>query len=484
MAGLISRPRGLPGRRAVDVPWVGLLGVAAALTIGVLLTFSVQATCAFVLIILVVALYLQDRAWGIAAMFALWFVAPALRRILALITGQPEHDPLSLAPFVATGVIAAFELARVHLPTSLQRVLLLAGAGFALGLPLGAVVGPQAAAYALIAYLAGLSGAALGFSERLSLQGSTLRKVLLFAVPVIAVYAIAQRAVPLTPWDQTWLDVTEFGSIGASRKDEVRVFGTLNSPGTLAPLLGLSLLCFLTVVHHRTLAVVGAVLLTVALALTLVRSAWIALMVAGIAHVVASRGQSARLVFGLAAVTVAATLALAPVSTTAHDVLDRFNSIATFRFGGGGEDTSASERSTTFSRLLPEAAGAPLGHGLGSAGEPSKLSGETELRATDNGYLSLMYQVGPIGFLLVMAALAAVLRAAWIGARARAPGQDIRLLLFAMLVFLMVQLVSGDSFYGVHGVILWFIAGQVLAYEYRTREAARQRHHHALVASR
>jgi hypothetical protein len=35
----------------------------------------------------------------------------------------------------------------------------------------------------------------------------------------------------------------------------------------------------------------------------------------------------------------------------------------------------------------------------------------------------------------------------------------------------MVLLTSGDAFYGSSGVILWFIAGQVLAYDYRRRAA-------------
>ena len=57
----------------------------------------------------------------------------------------------------------------------------------------------------------------------------------------------------------------------------MRVFASLNSPGTLAPLLALSLLCYLTVVQHRPLAIAGATVLVVALSLTFVRSAWVAL---------------------------------------------------------------------------------------------------------------------------------------------------------------------------------------------------------------
>ena len=99
------------------------------------------------------------------------------------------------------------------------------------------------------------------------------------------------------------------------------MFATLNSPGALAPLLGLSLLCYLTVRPQRAaVAVAGAAVLTVAISLTFVRSAWVALIVAALAHVIASRGRSARLVLRHGRGDVAATLALAPVSTTARDV--------------------------------------------------------------------------------------------------------------------------------------------------------------------
>jgi O-antigen ligase len=187
-------------------------------------------------------------------------------------------------------------------------------------------------------------------------------------------------------------------------------------------------------------------------------------MVAGLAHVIASRGASARLVFGAVVVTVLTAVALSPVSSTARNVVDRFQTVKNL-----GADTSANERQATFSDTLPVAASAPIGHGLGSAGEATKLKGDSLLRAPDNGYLALMYQVGPVGFLIVVGALGYILIAAWNGARARAPGQDLRLVLFSMYVFLLVLLAAGDEFYGSHGIVLWFIVGQVLAYDFRRR---------------
>ena len=466
MAELIWRLRTAraPGARGGDA-WFGLLaGGAAAVVIGLALTFSVQAACALTLVALVLALYEYRRDWGVLALFALWFVAPGIRRLLALLTGHVENDPLSLAPFMATVALAGLELLRLHVPSRIRRILLIAGAGFVIGLPLGFIAGPQSAVFAACAYLAGVSAAVLGIGERGTVEDSTLRRALLFGMLPIACYAIVQDVLDLPSWDQLWLDATRFGSIGVEEGSSVRVFASLNSPGTLAGLLGMSLLCYLTVRRVRFVTVAGATLVTVALALTFVRSAWVGLLVAGIAHVVASRGRSAGVVLGAIALAVAATLALSPVSSTAQDVVERANSIVDFE-----RDTSTSERRQTFVSEAPEAASRPLGAGLGTAGEPSKLSGESDLRATDNGYLALLHQSGPIGFLLVLVALGFVLAAAWRGARARAPGQELRLLLFALLVYLIVLATSGDEFYGVHGIVLWFICGQVLAYDLRLR---------------
>ncbi len=172
-------------------------------------------------------------------------------------------------------------------------------------------------------------------------------------------------------------------------------------------------------------------------------------------------GRAPCRVFGAAAVVAAATLALAPVLPAAADVVDRFDTI-----GNLGDDRSATERSATVSETAPEALRSTLGHGLGTAGEQSKLNDETGLRTPDNGYLALLYQVGPVGFLLVVAAMVLMLAAAWRGARDPRPGQELRLLLFAMFIFTIVQLASGDQFYGVGAVFFWFIGGQVLAYDY------------------
>ena len=78
-------------------------------------------------------------------------------------------------------------------------------------------------------------------------------------MPLIAAYAIAQRYLPMSPWDQHWLDTTDFDSIGTGRNDHsVRVFGIAQQPGHArrAP-LGWRLLCYLGRFQHRTWAIAG-----------------------------------------------------------------------------------------------------------------------------------------------------------------------------------------------------------------------------------
>ena len=162
MAELIWRLRGGSGPRAAagsgELWWALGVGGATALALAFALTLSIQAACALVLVLVVIALYWHNRQWGITALFAFWFLAPMIRRWLGLKTGYIGNDPLSLAPFLATAALAGFELMRVHVPREIRRVLLLAAAGFAIGLPIGLVNGPRAALYAFVAYLTGGGG--------------------------------------------------------------------------------------------------------------------------------------------------------------------------------------------------------------------------------------------------------------------------------------------------------------------------------------
>jgi O-antigen ligase len=441
--------------------WQVLVTIPASLILAALITYSLRGAISWVIVVCIVGLHRHRRSWGIYALLAFWCVAPEIRRVMDQLTGYQASDPLSLAPFIATALLAAIEFYEYRLPVVVRRVLLLALIGFVVGLPVG-ILHPRSGLYALAAYAFGVAALVLGANESRSLNHGTLRRFLLVGAPLVALYAIfAQRLLPLPSWERAWLGDVSFNSIGANAGGQVRVFGTLNAPGTLAPLLGLALLAYLTTHpargRGRGLAVIAAAVLAIALELTFVRSSWLALPIAALVHVVASRGRSARLVLGVGVAVIGLTLILSPVSSTAHQVVNRAATFAHL-----GSDVSVNTRSATFQSSFPSAARAPLGHGLGTAGTPSALNtAQADLAVPDDGYLSLIYQVGPLGFLLVVAALLVMVRAAWTAARS-GPDQEEGAALLAMLVFMLIVLGSGDAFYGLGGLTLWFLGGQAL----------------------
>jgi O-antigen ligase len=127
-------------------------------------------------------------------------------------------------------------------------------------------------------------------------------------------------------------------------------------------------------------------------------------------------------------------------------------------FGDLNGDISARARVATPLELVPQSITQPFGHGIGSAGEASRLGPSSPLRATDNGYLSLLYQAGPLGFLLVLgAAWVAMTRA--VGNLVRYRSDPLDVLIIAMISFLLVGMIGGDLLYGVSGMAFWFLLG-------------------------
>ncbi len=119
------------------------------------------------------------------------------------------------------------------MPHKIRTVVLLAAGGFALGLPLGFTVGPRSAVFAFGAYLAGVSAAVLGYREG-PLRGTA--RCARAALRDAGHRALRDRSA--LPADDAvgpgWLDTIDFLSIGSGSNDTLRVFGTVNSPGTLA----------------------------------------------------------------------------------------------------------------------------------------------------------------------------------------------------------------------------------------------------------
>lgn len=433
-----------------------LVALPLALVVALATPLYPQVACAIALLVAVLAVYASDRQRGLFALLALWFVVPGVRRVLGYTTVQLANDPLSLLPFVATAGAALIELTRARIPRPGLLAATAIGVAFAIGLPLGFAEAPLPAMFAFGAYVSGLGGGLLlGATLPRDEPIRVLFRAVLVLVPLIALYALWQRIAGLPRWDQAWLDFSGFWSIIVEREGALRVFSTLNSPGTLAPLLAFGLLAALVLRRRPTFALAFAALCGVALALTYVRSAWLALIAGALAFVFATRGRALPAVAGFAITAVAVTALLSPVSPAAREVVARVRTIS-----AASSDRSVNERRQTLAEQLPASLTKPLGHGVGSAGEPSRLRGETPLRAPDNGYLSLLYQLGPVGFGLVAMVLAAAAGRA--SRLLREDEGELRAWAFALLAYYLVQLTAQDTFYGVHGVILGLLLGWAL----------------------
>jgi putative inorganic carbon (HCO3(-)) transporter len=423
---------------------------------------SPQLGCAVALVTLVAGAAVRSLAAGAGAAWLVWLVAPLLRRLFSLESGVLAADPLALAPFVATLAVALVALWRHGAPPARDRAIPLAAlAGFALGLPVGFGVSPEAAAYAAFAALAAVAAFMIGYRDPLVDDG-TLARALRLGAPALALYGIYQYFA-LPAWDRAWVRETSFVTALAPEADRVRVWSTLNSPGTFAMLLGLALVAFLVSRRFTVASLLGVAAIVVALALTYIRSAWIAVAAAAVVLVFASRGRLGPRVAVALAIASIGIPALGAGTPTGQAVIGRFDTLGKLQ-----TDTSAQERRQTATSLFPQALIQPLGAGLGSAGEASRLSGSGGFRYTDNGYLAILYQVGPLGALLVLGAGAVAYRRAWQAARSPGSGA-VEWGILGMLAFVAVAMLAGDLLYGLTGVVFWYLVGRAIGREQQAR---------------
>ena len=447
----------VPGALAGPAWWP--VAIAATVVTALATTRSLQLGASFAIVVLAVAVHARSRSAGYVAMWLTWLLLPCLRRMLLVETGLSESDPLAAVPFVVTAVIAAVELWRGPLSRRAMWIMGAAAAGYLLGVPTG-LSAPSSMAFAFVAYLTGVLAFGLGYRETLSRP--TLPRVLLASMPVLSIYGIFQYFAPLPLWDKRWLGVTAFITAHAPEDGKIRVWSTLNAPATFAWLLALTIIVYLVAGRFPLSRVVGLGLVLTALSLTYVRGAWVGLAAALVVLLVVSPMRATpriALVIGVIALGVPV---LAAGTGTGSAITARFNTLFNL-----GQDTSAQQRLATPKTIIPAAIDAPLGHGLGIAGEATRLNRGQGLRAADNGLLALVLQLGVAGMLLVLGAAAAGVRIAWLNVRHSARRADV--LIFTALAFLSVVMLVGDVLFAITGVIAWYLIGMAVArYEART----------------
>jgi hypothetical protein len=447
-----------------------IAGIAIAVVGGLLVVHSTQLALTMTLLVLLLAVRLESRTAGLSLMWTFWLLAPFLRRVLDNSIGPVSPDPLSLLPFLATALLAAIELRRTHLDQRARTILTLGTVGLLIGAPLGLIADPTAAGFALFAYGTGLSAFILGWGDGQLPDGTgTLQKMVMYVLPVLAVYGLAQYFFSLTSWDAHWVATTSLNSLGSPQEGHIRIFSTLNAPYIFAAVLGVGLLLGLAQRRRAGLAPLITALLVVALALTFMRSVWLGTVIGLIVFAAAARGRAAGRIVMIVGLCLFALIVVGNSNPTTKAFTERVTSL-----GNVEKDTSAQERLATTNELFPIALRQPLGEGAGQSGMASELSGGQEAHSTvatvDDGYLSLMFQDGPFGFLLVVSAL--ILS---VGSAVKAIGlatdgeRQARAAVLATIIMLLIALAAGDILFGLPGVILWYLCGTAVAWAAKSR---------------
>lgn len=215
-------------------------------------------------------------------------------------------------------------------------------------------------------------------------------RAFLVVMPALGAYAIYQYVSP-PMWDQYWMRSAPMDSIGYPAPYQVRVFSTMNSPGSYATftVCGLLLVGFC---RSGWSSVLLAVPCSLGLLLSQYRSAWIELIVALLFCMLFAATRRRAIGFACGgAIAIAGALSTSPFSDVIATRLDSL--------GNGSQDGSAQERIQQFSMMLNMKDGSLLGHGFFSVD-----GGKTGL-LIDGQIISCWYTMGLIVGMICLAAL-------------------------------------------------------------------------------
>lgn len=449
-----------PAKTYLEVlPVASLLGLVSVTVLGIVAGGADILQLAFpVLAVGVGALWLWQRPIGyLGYTWWLWFLTPEVRRLVDNETGYTETSLIMVAPFLVSCLAALPLVANLHrfphryrLPFALTVLGL--GYSYGVGVLVGSVFG---ATFDLLNWLAPivLGAYLLVTTHRLEAQRRAVERTFVWGVLVLGLYGLYQFFV-MPVWDAYWMVESDMGSIGTPFPFEVRVFSTLNSPGPFAVVMMAGLLLLLRT--SGTLRWGAAALGFASFLLSLVRSAWggwvVGLLV--LAAQLPTRERT-HLILALVAVGLAA-LPLLRVGPVAESVSARFESLEDI-----SGDTSYSARLELYTDMTAFIARNPLGLGMGSTGVATDLGeGEGGVLNLDSGVIAVPYTFGLLGTLYYAGGVLWLFGLAL--ARLRNAGA-FGVTCFSVAVAGLSQVVFGNAWVGVSGVVIWFFLCMTLA---------------------
>ncbi len=409
-----------------------------------------------------------------------WFLIPLVRRLVDWRFGFQDHNLVLLAPLLVSA-IGGLTLLRERQRADPVRLtpFFLCFAGILYGFAVGLVrwrlhasegASPGEIVYGLFDWLAPLL-----FGLHLFLRWpmyeeyrDALQKSFVWAILLLGAYGIYQYVRPPI-WDTLWLEhiISDLGEEASGRPEpfQIRVWGTMNSPGPFANFLMAGLLLLFSVRSRIKPLATGAGYS--AFLLTLVRTSWLGWLV-GLAVLAGSSNgrQIRRLLLSLVLLPVLVSpLMLNPQIATV--VTDRLQTLQNTR-----QDESFQDRSEEYRVLLTSLAADPSGEGLSNA---EFFHGYI----MDSGIIRLLYYCGWTGAALFLAGIALCVRSMPSGGNSADP---IAPIYRAVVIALILELLSGNTFVGLSGIILWTFIGLSLGLQRAERTSSRLVGHTGLLA--
>jgi hypothetical protein len=251
-------------------------------------------------------------------------------------------------------------------------------------------------------------------------------------------------------------------SVGRAFPYEVRVFSLVNAPLPFATILVAGL--FLQLAGRGLRRAIPLALGVAALLLSLVRSVWLAGLVGLVVYLFALPRRTLRpmiisTLLALGVVLIApAFLPEEMAGPTKRIVTERLLTFTNLK-----QDVSYKDRASFLQNVSQTVLREPFGHGLGSTGVSSTLSGGSGdgIRDFDNGVFAVLYSLGWVAGAIYLASVLAMVvlgmprreqREDYTAKAARAVGVTSIFLAF-----------GGNVFEGVSGACLWGFAGLLVA---------------------
>ncbi|MBJ6359785.1 O-antigen ligase family protein [Paenibacillus sp. GCM10012307] len=401
-------------------------------------------------------LSLTKSQYALPYVISLWIVGPEVRRIADWMTGTyTEVSLISLIPQIASvALLLAMKPLKGQIYSRVSVYLLMAA--YAYASILGIAFNKASGAFAVLNTVTPL----LVFLYLITVKHTDEWRTMVIKVytglaVLCSVYAWIQYMV-LPAWDHFWLVGADMASIGKAEPMGFRVFSTLNSQVPFAIFLCTALVPMIMNRSWRSpFGLAGVLIVISALSITLVRGAWITLIVALAASILFSKSKNRLRSLIIITVIAAAGWQLMPYIPG----MDRISSRVT-TLGSIQEDYSYNDRLGMFSKALPMIMKNPLGQGFGSIGRSTILGDKGSfagMQSVDNGYLAILSNFGAAGTLCFLMAMILMYKAARKG-----PNLNFKALSSTMYVQILVIFLFVGSLSGFNAIAFWLFAALAL----------------------